>query len=252
MLARSRGEDTYGSFLFIVGFGVLLSVHESDRDMAGTITALRFQKRNPERVNLYLDGEFAFGLPAIEAIRLRAGQHLSDSEIERLRAIDLEQKTYDRALRFLSYRPRSGAEVRTRLQRSGVDDAVIDAVVLRLQQSGYLDDAQFARLWVEDRERFRPKGPMALRRELQQRGVARPEIDAAIGSIDPFESACDAARAQARRWHGLLEDDPRRFRQRLTGFLARRGFDYEIIDRVLRTLIAELSDQETDFDEMGA
>jgi len=89
--------------------------------MAGKITSLRFQKRTPNRVNVYLDGGFAFGLPAIEAARLRVGQQLSAADIQRLRALDAFQKAYDRAVRFLSPRPRSEAEVRRRLAEAGID-----------------------------------------------------------------------------------------------------------------------------------
>jgi regulatory protein len=77
--------------------------------MAGTITALRFQKRNKNRVNVYLDGQFAFGLVAIEAARLRVGQTLSDNDVARLQMRDEVERAYERALNFLSYRPRSEA-----------------------------------------------------------------------------------------------------------------------------------------------
>jgi regulatory protein len=82
------------------------------------ITSLRFQKHSPDRVNVYLDDRFAFGLPAVEAARLRVGQTLENGEIERLRSLDIEQKASDRAVNFLAYRPRSEAEVRSRLKRS--------------------------------------------------------------------------------------------------------------------------------------
>jgi hypothetical protein len=70
--------------------------------MAGTITALKLQKKNKERVNVYLDGRYAFSLAAIEAAKLKRGQLLSDQEIEGLLGRDSFQKAYGRALRFLS------------------------------------------------------------------------------------------------------------------------------------------------------
>ena len=83
--------------------------------MTGTITALIAQKRNKDRVNVYLDGEFAFGLAAIEAIRLRQGQVLSDEEIEHLKALDEIERAHERALNLLSYRPRSAQEIRPQI-----------------------------------------------------------------------------------------------------------------------------------------
>jgi regulatory protein len=73
--------------------------------MAGKITGLSAQKRTADRVNVYLDGQFAFGLPAIHAARLKVGQQLSDGEIEQLQATDLVERVYDRSVRFLSTVP---------------------------------------------------------------------------------------------------------------------------------------------------
>jgi len=122
--------------------------------MAGTITALRFQKRNKDRVNVYLDGQFAFGLTAIEAVRLRVGQMLSDDDVARLQVQDEVERAYERALYFLSYRPRSEAEVRRNLRKKNVEDRVAEVVVERLTRTGLLDDQEFARYWVESRLQF--------------------------------------------------------------------------------------------------
>ncbi len=89
--------------------------------MAGTITRLAFQKHAADRVNVYLDGQYAFALPALEAARLRVGEYLDDEAIARLQAQDERQKAYDRALRYLSFRPRSQAEVRRNLLAAGLE-----------------------------------------------------------------------------------------------------------------------------------
>jgi regulatory protein len=208
--------------------------------MGRRITGLRFQKHTAERVNVYLDGHFAFGLPAIEAARLRVGQELSEAEIERLRALDAEQKAYDRAVRFLAFRPRSEAEVRRHLAQAGVDEARAEAVVGRLKQQGYLDDAEFARFWVENRQQFRPKGERALRQELRQKGVDEAIIQSAVADLDAEESAYAAARARALRLAALPDRDPLAFRRKLIEFLARRGFDYEVSQEVVERLAREL------------
>lgn len=207
--------------------------------MAGKITGLRFQQETADRVNVYLDGRFAFGLPALEAARLRVGQTLSDAEIARLQAADQAQKIYDRAVRFLSYRPRSTAEVRTYLARAGADEPLIAATLDRLTAQGYLDDAEFARYWVENRARFRPKGPHALRQELRRRGLAAETIAAAVAETDPAADAYAAAQPAAARLAALAGAEPATFRRRLAAFLARRGFDYETIREVVERLAAE-------------
>ena len=75
--------------------------------MAGTITALNIQKRNKERVNVFIDDQFALAVTALMAATLRKGQYLSDADIERLKDTDELDKAYNHAIRFLGYRPRS-------------------------------------------------------------------------------------------------------------------------------------------------
>ena len=136
--------------------------------MAGKITRLAFQKHAADRVNVYLDGQYAFALPALDAARLGMGEYLDDDAIARLQTQDERQKAYDRALRFLSFRPRSQAEVRRNLLAAGLDAELVEATLARLAAQGYLDDAEFARFWVENRQQFRPKGSVALRGELRR------------------------------------------------------------------------------------
>ncbi|MGC8782142.1 MAG: RecX family transcriptional regulator [Anaerolineae bacterium] len=207
--------------------------------MAGQITGLRFQKQNPDRVNVYLDGRFAFGLPALEAARLRVGQYLSDADIARLQAADQVQRAYDRAVQFLSFRPRSTAEVRSYLLRTVGDEATIETVLNRLTEQGYLNDAEFARYWVENRERFRPKGPRALRQELREHGLEREIIDAALADVDSTASALAVARSRGQRMADLAVAAPELFRRKLSDFLARRGFEYEVIREVVERLAEE-------------
>jgi regulatory protein len=208
--------------------------------VSGTITSLRFQKRTRDRVSVYLDGRFAFGLPAVDAARLKVGQVLTDQDIERLRDLDVEQKAYDRAVRFLAYRPRSEAEVRARLRRSATDQPVIEAVIGRLKAQGYLDDAEFARFWVEERQRFSPRSVYALRQELHRKGLDDSTIATAVSSVDAAASAYEAARPRALRLSSLAGNDPALFRRKIGDFLLRRGFDYEVVREVVSRLLNEI------------
>ncbi len=200
------------------------------------ITALKVQKRNPNRVNVYLDGEFAFGLARIVAAWLKVGQTLSEEKIAALLAQDAEEVAYQRALRFLSLRPRSEAEVRRNLEKHQVSAEVIDQVLARLRRSGLVDDTAFARLWVENRVTFRPRGARALRQELRQRGVPDPIIQQALTDLDEDVLAEQAARKYVHKVSDLSWPE---FRRKLGGFLARRGFNYDVIAPVVERLWAE-------------
>jgi regulatory protein len=212
--------------------------------MGQIITALEPQKRHRDRVSVFLDGEFAFGLPDTEAARLRVGQTLSEQEIAALREIDAISRAFDRAVRLLARRPYSAAEIRRSLASHEVAPAVIDAVLARLETLGYVDDYAFAQYWVENRERFRPRGARALRYELRQKGIADAIIQKALDGFDGAESAYAAAQDQARRLRGL---DRRTFRTRLSGFLARRGFDYDTVREAVERLVHELEETDGDF-----
>jgi len=202
--------------------------------MAGTITALRFQKRNKNRVSVYIDGQFAFGLAAIEAARLRVGQALSDGDIARLQVHDEVERAYERALNFLSYRPRSEAEVRRRLRKKGVEDEGVEVVVARLTRAGLLNDREFARYWVENRLQFNPRGARALRHELREKGVPASIIADTLADFDEETSARRAAEAGMRR---LAHLEPRDFRRRLGAYLARRGFSYAVVKPLIEEML---------------
>ena len=211
--------------------------------MASTITALRFQKRNKERVNVYLDGKFAFGLAAIEAAHLQVGQMLSDADIARLQKKDEIERAYERALNFLSYRPRSEAETRRNLREKNLDEDVIEVVIERLTRAGLLDDREFARYWVDNRVQFKPRGARALRQELWEKGVPDAIITEAIESVDEEDIARRVAEDGARRMAHLQPDD---FCRKLNAYMARRGFSYAVIkplvEEMLETVCCEISD----------
>ena len=199
--------------------------------MAGIITAIEPQKKHPDRVNIYLDGEFAFGLSNVVAVWLHSGQVLGDEKIASLQQEDEIEGAYQRALHFLSYRPRSVHEVRDRLGIAGFEPLVIDEVLLRLEKKGYIGDVQFAQQWIENRATFRPRSHRALRYELRQKGVNEEVIVDALASAPDEEGQ---ARKAAAKYHTRLQGlDWKTFANRLGGYLGRLGFSYPVIKPVV-------------------
>ncbi len=140
------------------------------------------------------------------------------------------------AAAFLAVRPRSEAETRQRLVKLGYPEPLVEEVLTRLVEMHYLDDEEFARAWIESRDRARPRGTNALRRELALKGVARTVVDellaeravrAAAAGVESADR--EAARALLeRRSSALLRvPDPVKRRQRAYALLARYGFDPE-------------------------
>jgi regulatory protein len=215
--------------------------------VAGTITALRVQKRNKNRVNVYLDERYSFSLADHLAVPLRRGQFLGDEEIARLKEEDEYHQVYKRAVRLIDHRPRSIAEVRRRMERQDIVPDLVEKVIGQLTAVGLLDDAEFARLWVENRETFRPRSHQMLRYELRQKGLDEKTITQALERVDEEQSAHRLALERGRRLSHL---DWSAFRQKLTGYLARRGYPYDIIRRAVREAWQSLleSDEDT-FDD---
>ena len=151
--------------------------------MGRTVTALKTQKRNPRRVNVYLDGEFAFGLEGSAAAWLKIGQELADEKINQLLSEDEADNAYQQALRLLNYRPRAEAEVRIKLEQRGTSEATILKVLDRLRRTGLVNDERFARDWVENRNTFRPRSRKALAIEMRQHGVNQESIEKAITTL---------------------------------------------------------------------
>lgn len=211
--------------------------------MTKTITALKQQKRNPQRVSVYLDGEFAFGLARIVAAWLELGQTLDEERIQQLQAEDEVEAGYQRALNFLSYRPRSEAEIERNLRKHDLGDAVIEMVLERLRDKRFVDDAQFATDWVVNRNELKPRGAYALRAELRQKGIAEPIIERALEGLDEVQLARSAAEKKTRQ---LKRFDWPEFRKKLSGYLARRGFGYEIVAEVCHAAWTDLHGQAPD------
>jgi regulatory protein len=196
-----------------------------------TITAIIVQKRNPNRVNVELDGEFAFGLDRMVAAWLKVGQQLSQERIDHLCFADSIEKAFIRAVRLLSYRPRSEAEIRERLRKSGQEEIVIDQVIHKMRESQLLDDEGFSKEWIENRSTFRPRSRRLLQMELKQKGIPQDIIKKTLEETqDDTTLALQAATKSAHRWTGLDESE---FRKKLTGFLGRRGFSYSIISEII-------------------
>jgi regulatory protein len=142
------------------------------------------------------------------------------------------------AAAFLAVRPRSVAETTRRLRHLGYPEPLIESVVERLVEMTYLDDAAFARAWVESRDRAHPRGEIALRRELALKGVPRSIVEEVLvdrgdvsTSEDPNRSAAIAL-LERRRASLERELDPARRRQKAYALLARNGFDPEICREV--------------------
>src|ERR671937_555105 len=120
---------------------------------------------------------------------------------------------YDVAVRYLGSRPRSVAEIARHLRSKRFDDVAIDSAIDKLRAQRYVDDEAFARYWVEQRERFKPRGDRALKSELLGKGVSRDVVDVVLGERAPDADVELAKRALSRpmtRWATLAAPERKR------------------------------------------
>ncbi len=140
--------------------------------------------------------------------------------------MDTYQILLNAAFRFLSFRPRSSKEVKEFLQKKTKTASVVDCVMDRLVELGYIDDNKFAAWWIESRQKTKPKGMRLIKFELKQKGVDTE----AVVEMPEDEVARRAIQKKLEIWKKLpkLEE-----KKKLYDFLARRGFSYNTITRVI-------------------
>ncbi|MEO8287140.1 MAG: RecX family transcriptional regulator [Chloroflexota bacterium] len=229
---------------------------------------------DPDKVHIFVDGKHALvvSLDVAAAERLIVGQPCPPERLEKILSSEQQQQIYEAALVFLSYRPRSAREVEQRLRKKGYLPNQIDDALARLRKKGYVNDMEFARFWVNNRQAFNPRGPRLLRSELRQKGVPQEIVDAILTEhreeqSDRAEEAAEIAAEHdiegdepapgtdeatalslARKRMRLLSNlDPVTRKRRLTGFLARRGYGFDVISAVMQRV---LTPDETEDDGM--
>jgi regulatory protein len=202
------------------------------------ITAIKEQLKNKSRVSIFIADEYAFSLTKFTAAWLKIGQELTEQEIADLKSRDENEVLLQKAINFISYRPRSEQETRYRLRKYGCDQEQEENIIARLRSTHLLDDNNFAEIWVENRSDFRPRSKYALRIELYKKGISNEIIDDVLEKIDDLDLATRAAKQQARKYQMLEWKD---FKKKLNAFLSRRGFSYSVIQGLAKNIWDEIN-----------
>jgi regulatory protein len=207
---------------------------------AGTITKVSVQSRRRDRVSVFVDGAFAFGVSDEVAVRhgLGSGVTVGRELLEAVRHDEAVASCKRVALHFISYRMRSEAEVRRRLKKEDAGHDVIDSVVANLREIGLIDDAAFADAFARDAVQVKKWGPHRIARGLRQAGLGDEHVEHALAQLRHVIEDGDLVRKVAgKRWDQLSGvSDLKKRKKRVYDYLARRGFDFEDIRRVLDDL----------------
>ncbi len=211
------------------------------------ITSISAQLKNPNRVNISIDGTYRLSLDIFQLTEmgLKIGVDISESQLVELEQESVYGKLYARALEYCMLRPHSGKEVRDYLwrktratkyksrtgeikTREGVSQSIADRVFERLQEKGYVDDEKFTRYWVENRNLTKGTSRRKLEAELRAKGVVAQVIGAALNeTVRSDDEEIQKIIAKKRKRY---PDD-----QKLMHYLARQGFSYDDIRQALET-----------------
>jgi regulatory protein len=202
------------------------------------VTKIEPQKRNPRRWSVFLEDKFAFGLDEEILCKygLKEGQKLEQKEIERIILSEIKKEAKELSLKFLSYRMRSEKEVRDKLKSKGFAKDIIDEIIGDLKRVNLLDDYEFASARIRDRLSNNPRGKALLKQELYKKGI-KPEIIEKIlkehfaGEAEELGLAKRLLEKRKKRYESLEENVAKR---RMSDFLLRKGFSYDIVKQVLR------------------
>lgn len=206
--------------------------------MENRITALIVQKRNPDRLNVFMDGSYSFSVSRLVGAWLKVGQPISQQKIKEMLSADETEKAFQSAVHYLSFRSRSENEIRLNLTKKEFSPFTIEETIKKLKDAGFVDDADFARQWVETRANLKPRSRWLMGYELRQKKVPDDQIYQAFEIIpDDATLALQAARKRMYQYRHLEKDA---FRKKITSFLLRRGFHYDVIRQTLDQIGREM------------
>lgn len=194
----------------------------------GKITDISAQKRNKNRVSIFIDGEFVCGLDAVAAVsaRIKIGDEISPSELKKIVEESEKNSAFERAVGYLSIAPRAGKEIRKYLLDKGYDIDVVVATVEKLIAYRYIDDYAYAQSYVKSKSK--KYGKFRIASELKQKGIDSETISELLD-----ESGEDGIVEVARKY---VKSHKSADVQKLKRFLAGRGFSWDAISSAVRYL----------------
>ncbi|MEM1012951.1 MAG: RecX family transcriptional regulator [Planctomycetota bacterium] len=207
-----------------------------------TITDITQQRRRPDRRSVFIDGEFAFGchVNVVARFRLQTDMPINADLRRQIELGEVKQEAFDHALRLVGGRRQSERELRQKLGRKEYGQAVVDAVVADCERLGYLDDAAYASARASDAANLKLHGRQRAVSELVAKGIdrstAESAADEAYAEVDPVEMATKLAN---KRLPSLQRLDRPAAQRRLSGFLQRRGFDFDTVRTVVERVLGD-------------
>jgi len=190
------------------------------------VTDLKRQKKNESRINVYLDGEYFTSADEVVLYKagIKTGSEVETTVIAKLLKADDNQKAFDFALKYLTYRLRAKKEINSYLSQKGFDEGIIEETIEKLEHYGYVDDEKFANLYVQSQKhRY---GKKKIEYNLRQFGVSEEIISKTCNSDD-----INALKKIAQKYRNLHKDCSE---QKLASHLVSKGFEWDLVKSILK------------------
>lgn len=199
------------------------------------ITKIQPQK-NDKRVNIYIDGEFAFGLMLETQYKynLKEGMDIDIDFIETVLLEEEQLKAKNIALNFLTHRKRTAKEITDKLKEKGFEESIVEKTLDYLINYGLVDDKDYANSFVKDKVKLNKHGPQRIKYDLYRKGISQEIIEEVLMKDDEYPRALELAK---KKMSSYKNDDRDKIYRKLGGFLQRRGYSYDCISKVLKELI---------------
>ncbi|HSX27838.1 MAG TPA: RecX family transcriptional regulator [Candidatus Saccharimonadales bacterium] len=200
------------------------------------ITAIKAQVKNPERVSVYVDEKYAFSLTHTQLLdsKIHSGLEIDDAKLAELKKMSEFGKAYGRILNYVMIRPRSHKEVEDYCWRKKITPEDCRVIIEKLAKRGYINDASFARSWIESRRLTKASSQRKLRMELRHKGVSDDAIQEAFAHSEYDELAALQEVITKKRRLSRFQDD-----QKLLQYLIRQGFSYDAARQALKATLPE-------------
>ena len=196
------------------------------------ITAIK-KERGKYRVSINDSEDVIVPLSLMRERPLKEGQPLDLEEYDNWLMVRQYRFALDRAVGYLAARARSKHEIEQKLLQAGYRPCTVEMVIYKLERENLLDDADFARQWVESRSAHK-LGRSRIAQELRRKGVSQVEAEEALSSIDD-EDQLSGAIALAEKAAARIKpgEDMRKASNRIAGMLARRGYSWDIVQEAI-------------------
>lgn len=201
------------------------------------ITKLERQKKNHKRYNLYLDGEFYCGLYDDTLLKygLASGDDVTEKQIEEIRGFD--EYIYGKRIAFdyLSYRIRTISEIKKRLKKAKLQEETIEKVITHLKELKLVDDEAFARQLVAEKIKNKPSGKRMIEKKLYEMGIPKQVGESVLDELMDEETEKSlAVKVYDKLLPKLQGLDRQDARKKIFAKLASRGFNFDIINEIIR------------------